>query len=302
MIIDAHCDTASVLLNERKVLRKNDLHLDTTRMGKGYTQIFAAFIAPEYYDAPMARAEAIIAKIKKETEKKTNNMALCMDNKDRENALAEGKNAAFISLEGGEPIQSLEDVAYLHSLGVRFATLTWNHGNQLAGGIESEDGISTLGRRVVGEMCKNGMIVDVSHLNDRSFWDVMRVCSWPMIASHSCSRSVYSHPRNLTDEQFKAICSRGGVVGINFYTKFLNGRKTAYIKNIIKHIDHFLSLGGENHIGLGSDFDGVDVLPQDLSGVQDMNALVDAMREHGYTDKIIDKICFGNFERIMRLL
>ena len=130
----------------------------------------------------------------------------------------------------------------------------------------------------------------------------MRVLKYPPIASHSCSAAVHAHPRNLTDEQFCAICNRGGVVGINFYTTFLNGRKKAKIKNVIKHIDHFVKLNGENHIGLGSDFDGVDSLPEGLSGVQDLSNLTAAMSEAGYSDTLINKICYGNFERVMRLL
>lgn len=302
MFIDAHCDTASVLLDNRKVLKKNDCHLDLTRMPKGYTQIFAAYIAPEYHNAPMNRAIAIIDKLRFEVEKKTNKIELCTDNAQREAALKNGNVAAFISLEGGEPIKTAADVEKLYEMGVRFVSLTWNGANHLAGGVDSEKRLTEQGRKIIEKMCKMGMIVDVSHLNEQSFWDVMRVTSWPVVATHSCARSVCDNKRNLTDEQFSAICSRGGVVGINFYPKFLNRRNKAYIKNIIKHIDHFLKLGGENHIGLGSDFDGVDVLPQDLSGIQDMQNLAEAFKEHGYSDKLIDKICYGNFERILRLL
>ncbi|MBQ7794341.1 MAG: dipeptidase [Clostridia bacterium] len=302
MFIDAHCDTASVLLDSKKVLKKNDLHLDLTRMPKGYTQIFAAFIDPKYHGTPMERAEAIINKLKAEIEKKTNKIELCLDNDMRLEALASGNSAAFISLEGGEPIKCVEDVGRLYDMGVRIVSLTWNGKNQLAGGVDSDGRVTELGRKVIEEFCKKGIIVDVSHLNEQSFWDVMRVTSWPVIATHSCSKSVFNHKRNLTDEQFSAIVSRGGVVGINFYPKFLNGRKKAYIKNIIKHIDHFLKLGGENHIGLGSDFDGVDCLPQDLCGVEGMHTLKEAFKEHGYSDELIEKICCGNFERILRLL
>lgn len=302
MYIDAHCDTMSVLLDSKKVLKNNECHIDLKRMPKGTTQIFAAFIAPDYYDAPMKRAEAIIGKLKKETAKKTNKIEFCTNEEERQAALGAKNCAAFASLEGGEPIQSLEDVAHLHELGIRFVTLTWNAANQLAGGVESSEGITPFGRTVVRELEKHGMITDVSHLNDRSFWDVMRVSNWPVIASHSCSRSVRNHPRNLTDEQFRAICQRGGVVGINFYTKFLNGRKKADIRNILKHIDHFLKIGGENHIGLGSDFDGVATLPKEIEGVQDMPKLEEAFREHGYSEKLIKKIMYGNFERIFRLL
>ena len=286
----------------RRTLRYNVGHIDLLRMPEGTTQIFAAYIAPKYYKRPMARAESIINKLKKETAKKTYKIEFCTTNEERLDVLSQGKNASFASLEGGEPLRSKEDVAHIHELGIRFATLTWNAANQLAGGVESSEGLTQLGRNIVREMEKYGIITDVSHLNDRSFWDVMRASNWPVIASHSCSRSVHNHPRNLTDEQFRAICSRGGVVGINFYPKFLNGRKKAGIKNILKHIDHFLKLGGENNIGLGSDFDGVDFLPQDLAGIEDMPKLFDAMREHGYDEKLINKIMYGNFERILRLL
>ncbi len=302
MFIDAHCDTASLLLDTSKLLKKNDLHLDLERMPKNYTQIFAAFIDPKYHNAPMERAEAIINKLKSEIDKKTNKIELCLDNEMRLNALENGNAAAFISLEGGEPIQSIEDVKKLYDMGVRIVSLTWNGKNQLAGGVDSDGRVTELGRKVIEEFCRQGILVDVSHLNEQSFWDVMRVTSWPVIATHSCSKAVFKHKRNLTDEQFSAIVSRGGVVGINFYPKFLNGRKKAYIKNIIKHIDHFLELGGDNHIGLGSDFDGVDCLPQDISGVEGMTALREAFKEHGYSDELIEKICWGNFERILRLL
>ncbi len=302
MFIDAHCDTASVLLDSKKLLKKNDLHFDLTRVPEGYTQVFAAFIDPKFHGSAMERAEAIIAKLKSEIGKKTNKIELCLNNQMRLEALENGNTAAFISLEGCEPIEKIEDVEKLYNLGVRIAALTWNGKNQLAGGVDSDERLTDFGRKVIAEFCKFGILVDVSHLNEQSFWDVLRVTSWPVIATHSCSKAVFKHKRNLTDEQFSAIASRGGVVGINFYPKFLNGRKKAYIKNIIKHIDHFLALGGENHIGLGSDFDGVDCLPQDLTGVEGMAVLKESFKEHGYSDELIDKICYANFERILRLL
>lgn len=302
MFIDGHCDTASVMLDEKKVLKKNDLQLDLTRMDKVQTQLFAAFIAPEYYDKPFERAEAIIAKLKKEIDKKTNKIELCTNNDERLAALGRGNRAAFISLEGGEPIAEVTDVERLYDMGVRFIAPVWNNANKIAGGVNSTDGLSTFGRYVLKECDRLGIITDLSHLNEHSFWEVMRVLKYPPIASHSCSAAVHAHPRNLTDEQFCAICNRGGVVGINFYTTFLNGRKKAKIKNVIKHIDHFVKLNGENHIGLGSDFDGVDSLPEGLSGVQDLPNLTAAMSEAGYSDTLINKICYGNFERVMRLL
>ena len=303
MFIDAHCDTASVMLDSKKVLKKNDLHFDLTRAPKGYTQIFAAYIAPDC-ENPMERTMAIFDYMNKEISKKTNKTELCTNSAERTMALENGNTPVFFSLENAVAIQNKDDVKKLYDKGVRFVSLTWNESNHLAGGVldEEDTGLSVLGRRMIYEMEKLGMIIDVSHLNDHSFWDVARVTNYPIIASHSCSRAVCKNPRNLTDEQFKAICTKGGVVGINFYSKFLVSRGTAEIKHILKHIDHFLKLGGENHIGLGSDFDGMNEPASGLSGVEDMPKLIDAFREHGYSEKLIEKICFGNFERVMRLL
>ncbi len=299
--IDAHSDTASVMLDNKKGLFDNGLSVDLSKVPENYTQIFASFISPKYHNAPMERLENILKNFKEEV-KKSDKIEICLNNEMREKALVNGKTAAFLSLENADLIKNVSDVEKIYDMGIRFVSLTWNNENQLAGGCESRENLTVLGRRVIEAMCDKGIIVDVSHLNEASFWDVLRVNKWPLIASHSSSRSVYNHPRNLTDEQFNAICSRGGVVGVNFYPKFLNGRNTAYIKNILKHIDHFLNLGGENHIGLGSDFDGIDSVPEDLAGVWDLNALTDAMREHGYSDSLIEKICYKNFERILRLL
>ncbi len=302
LFIDGHCDTAAELLDQKKSLLENDLHIDLMRMQKGYTQVFAAYIAKEYYDNPMARAEAIIGNIKAEIEKNADRICLCTTNTERLDAIKNGKSAAFLSLEGGEPIGNIDDVGTLYDMGVRIASLTWNYENQLAGGAESKGRLTPLGRKVVEEFNKKGIILDISHLNRESFWDVLRVNNWPMLATHSCSDSVSGHGRNLTDEQFVALCAKGGVVGINFYPQFLVGGATAYINDIILHIDRFLSLGGENHIGLGSDFDGVDCLPQDLGGIEAMGSLVDAFEKHGYSTSLIEKICYGNFERIFRLM
>lgn len=304
MFIDAHCDTASAMLDSKKVLKKNDLHFDLTRAPKDHTQVFAIYTAPEYYDDPAARIDAILNRITKEFDKKTNKTVLCTNSAERTIALENGETAAFLSLEGAEAITCREDVQKLYDAGVRFVSLTWNHDNQLAGGVLSQEdtGLSVLGRRMIYEMEKLGMIIDVSHLNDRSFWDVCRVTNYPIIASHSCSRTICKNPRNLTDEQFCAICAKGGVVGINFYSKFLVSRGKAEIKHIVRHIDHFLSLGGENHIGLGSDFDGADTLAEGINGVEDLPKIAEALYEHKLSEKVINKICYGNFERIMRLL
>ncbi len=302
LFIDGHADTVSELLDGGKALCKNDLHIDLSRIPKGYTQVFAAYIAKDYYDEPMARAEAIVGYFKAEIEKNCDRISLCTNNKERLLALKDGKTAAFLSLEGGEPIKCLEDVERLYDLGIRISSLTWNYENGLAGGADSNGRLTAFGEDVVREFEKKGIILDLSHLNRESFWDVMKITTKPMLATHSCSDSVSKHRRNLTDEQFIAICEKGGVVGINFYPEFLTGSRVATADDILLHIDRFLSLGGEDHIGLGSDFDGVDYLPKDLSGVESMNMLVQKFEEHGYNSRLIEKICYANFERILSLM
>lgn len=292
-IFDGHCDTISELLDQGKQLSENDLHIDMTRLLKydSYTQIFAAFIAPEYANCAMERAENIINKFYSEMQ--INNITICKNYDDWENAKTAYK--AFLSLEGGEPIRSISDLHKLHKMGVSMIALTWNYKNCLACGImeEYDTGLTSLGRDVVKEMNRLGIIIDVSHLSEKSFWDVCSISKMPVCASHSNLRSVKNHPRNLTDEQFVQIIKTGGVAGVNFYPPFLGDD----VKDIARHIDRFLALGGEDNIGLGSDFDGVDCLPQGVSGVHDMGHIIKMLP---YTTKIREKIAFRNFLRVIK--
>ncbi len=290
---DAHADTISELLDKNAELLRNDLHIDAKRLlaYPAYTQVFAAFIAPRYRDSAMERAEAIIEKFYAETQKC--GITVCKSYSDWENAKTPIK--AFLSLEGGEPIRTVEDLNKLYELGVRMIAPTWNFKNKIACGVmEKEDtGLSAFGEKIVCEMNRLGIIIDVSHLSERSFWDVCRITKRPICASHSNSKSVKDNLRNLTDEQFVAIAKTGGVIGINFYPPFLGDS----IEDIVRHIDHFLSLGGEDNIGLGSDFDGVDCLPDGICGAEDMGRIVKMLP---YSAKIREKIAFRNFLRVIK--
>jgi len=297
-VIDCHCDTASKALDENTGFFNNDLQVDLGKISFEYTQFFAAFIAPEYNGVALDRTLGIIKKTKKEISRNPDRMVLCRDYNDYcEN---KGKIKAFLSLEGAEAITSMEVLEMLYDEGIRLATLTWNYSNHLAGGVLGEGGLSAFGKKVVRKMNESGIIVDVSHLNDESFWDVMEVSKKTVIASHSNSRTVCNNKRNLTDEQFFAIKKNGGVVGINLYPLFLSGEKTAEISDIIKHIEYFLSLGGENNISLGADFDGIDVMPQNMEGAWDIYKLFDEMLRLGYGEKIINKLSCTNMERILQ--
>lgn len=299
-LIDTHCDTASAALDLGVGFFENGLHIDLAKLGgKRYTQFFAAFIDPEYRLSAKKRADSIIEKVKSEAAKSGGKIAFCKSFADYEKNT--DKICAFLSLEGGEAIQTLADLLDLYEQGVRMATLTWNFSNHLAGGVsEQETGLSDFGAKVIAEMNKIGMILDVSHLNDKSFYDVAEVCKKPFIASHSNSRSVCKNMRNLTDDQFLRIKESGGRVGINLYPKFLSDSEGAGISDIIKHIEHFLSLGGEDIIGIGADFDGVECLPCKITGVCDMDRLFDEMLRLGYKEELVNKISYTNMERFLQ--
>jgi len=145
-----------------------------------------------------------------------------------------------------------------------------------------------------------GIFLDVSHMNDRSFCDAIELTELPPFATHSNSRAVCNNPRNLSDEQFKLIKEKGGFVGINYYPLFVTGSKKARITDIIKHMEHFLGLGGEDVIGLGSDFDGIDFVTDDLSSIGDIDKLIDEMKRIGWSDCLVRKILSENFENIVK--
>lgn len=292
-IFDAHADTVSRLLDEGKSLRENDVHIDAARLSayESYTQVFAAFIDPEYKNCAMERAKSLIARLYEEAD--SCGITVCRNYDDW--AAAGTKVKAFISLEGGEPIKSLADLKELYDMGVRMIAPTWNYRNEIACGVmeENDTGLTDLGARVIREMNRLKIIEDVSHLSEKSFWDVAEISQMPIVASHSNSKAVTNHRRNLTDAQFMKIKETGGCVGINFYPPFLGDD----IADIVWHINHFIALGGEDNIGLGSDFDGVDALPCGMRGAEDMEKVIKMLP---YSAEVREKIAFRNFLRVIK--
>lgn len=301
-IIDMHCDTMSCLLDSGESIMKNSCHIDAARMSEydGYMQFFAAFLAPEYRENGKKRVYDIIDKFYRETA--NDGIESCHSFADAEFAVNNGSIAAFLSVEGADFIKSAEDVYELYDKGVRCMTLTWNYSNALASGVldtTADFGLTPLGREVVRAMNRCGIILDVSHLSDKAFYDAAEVCEKPFIASHSNLRSVCKNPRNLTDEQFKIICQSGGGVGINLYPPFLNESGRANTDDIKRHIDLFLTLGGENHIGLGCDFDGVDCLPEKINSCADIKGALYENLKCFLDETVIFKMFYANFERIL---
>lgn len=300
-LTDAHCDTASEALDKGVGFYRNGLHVDLEKMeGVEYTQIFAAFIDPKYRDSALERALKIIKKVSDEIAESNGRMALCTSYADY--VKNRGKMRVFLSLEGGEAFCDAATVEKLYNEGVRFAALTWNHTNRLAAGVleEEDKGLTDFGKRVIAEMNRLGMLVDVSHLNDRSFWEAAEEVRMPLVATHSNSRAVCGNRRNLTDEQFLQICKMRGFVGINLYPLFLSDSGKAKISDAVRHIEHFLGLGGEDIVGMGADFDGVNCLPEGISGAHEVYRLFDELLRLGYAEETVRKISYTNMERVLK--
>lgn len=279
-IFDAHCDTLCHIADKGVSIQNNDCSIDKNYMlkYKKYTQVFACFIDPMYYDNPKARFDTLYKSFKAQDFSGIN---------------------PVLSLEGGEVIESLEDVEYLYQCGVRCATLTWNNTNKLAGGVDDEEsGLTKFGKSVIGKMEELGILIDVSHLNDKSFYDVASIITRPIIATHSNSRRICGHRRNITDDMFKIIRDSGGCVGINLYPLFLTENEKCTADDALLHIEHFMSLDGESSIGIGSDFDGIPYTPYGLEDCGKLHILLDKLKEIGTQKETVEKISHKNFERV----
>ena len=224
-------------------------------------------------------------------------------------AKAEGKVAIFIGVEGGHAIEnSLDRLDDLYRRGARYMTLTWNNGNDWAGssigaGGTRTGGLTSFGRTVIREMNRLGMLVDLSHVSDSTFFEAIAASTAPVICSHSSARAINDHPRNLSDDQLRAIARNGGVVNVNFYSRFLDpafaeGRATP-LSVLIDHIDHIAKVAGVDHVGIGSDFDGVTALPEGMEDVTRLPRLAQALLDRGYSESEVTQILGGNMLRVM---
>lgn len=308
-VFDLHCDTALAMLSEetcrpvgRLAKRTGHVDLERGKTFRKYCQLFALFTTPDMGPhSPETYFNAMLSNLLKELEENRGQIAQARTMEDVKTITADGKIAAVLSLEGPAGISfdpgRLEELA---DLGFRMTTLTWNEENPLAGSHKTGGGLTAQGKEYIRRAEHYGMALDVSHLSDKAFWQMLDLAQGPVSASHSNSRKVCPVSRNLTDEMFKAICETGGVAGINLCPAFL-GEGTVDVETICRHILHFLELGGEKHIALGGDFDGVDSLPQGITGIDCWPKVAQALLGHGVDESTIEDLFWNNAIRMFGL-
>jgi membrane dipeptidase len=361
IIVDGHNDIPSPMVDDDFDLAMNSVgkfhkdgdpfHTDLDRFKRsGITgEFFSIFVDRKYAEnggsGATRRALDLIDVTYRAIEKYPNQLTLCTNSEEIKRAKKQGKICALMGVEGGHAIEdSLSVLREFYRLGIRYMTLTHNNNNNWADSSRSKpihNGLTDFGKDVVREMNRLGMLIDVSHVSDKTMSDVLDVSSAPVIASHSNAQGLANHPRNINDELLKRIAKNGGVVMVNFYPSFLDIKsnteeneraarlkpqldalkeqykddKVAYNEaerklfdanpifipsytRIVDHIDYIKNLIGIDHIGIGSDFDGVPSLPQGMNGMEDLVLVTYEMLKRGYTEGEVLKVLGGNFMRV----
>jgi len=316
VVVLAHCDTILHLLpgphtpkdRVRKLGVKSDFgHVDLPRLLEVYVNcvFFAVYVESVFKpERALRRALELMERFYGEVEELSNKVKLVKSFNDLRTGLRENKLCAVLSLEGAEPVQdSLLLLRMFKRLGIMSMSLTWNERNMLADGCREQrtkGGLTNRGVRYVKEAESLGVILDVSHLNDASFWDLIEIVKKPVIASHSNCRALCETPRNLTDEQLRALAERNGVIGVNFAPSSLTKSERATLDDVVKHINHIVEVTGIDHVGLGTDYDGIGETPIDLEDVSKLPNLTARLIEQGYSDRELRKILGENFIRVMK--
>jgi len=318
-VVDAHIDTLLDIMvpparpmkfpTPRNFAERSDKgHVDLPRLSESGVdlQVFAAYVQPEYkIERALHRVMQLADRFYQMLDAHKEKMMLFTRVSDVYEAERTEKIAAMLSIEGGEAVEAdLGILRMLHKLGVRAITLTWNERNQIADGAaegRTKGGLTNFGVELVGEMNKLGMVVDVSHLSDTGFFDVIQTTKSPIVASHSNCRALCNHRRNLTDEMIKLLADNGGVMGMNFAPAFVDEKKdNASLERVLDHVDHIVKVVGADHVGLGSDFDGIESTPKGLEDVTKMPYFTEGLMKRGYKEDDIVKILGGNFLRVFK--
>jgi len=308
-------------------------HTDLTRMREGGldAQFFSIWVDCSLYrskikNSSKQRAIDMIQAFQKQVEKYSDLIRMAYTAKDVKSIVSENRLAALLGIEGGHAIEhDITNLQYFHNLGIRYISLTHFCSHDWADSATDEpiwNGLSDFGRKVVKEMNRLGMIIDISHSSDETFWDVIKITEAPIIASHSSVRAIVENPRNLTDDMIQAVATNRGIVMINFMTPLLDSEKSPFWKSasgwhwfwnpkhpetplskLVDHIDHIVQVAGIDHVGIGSDFDGIPFtpywLPERLKDVGDLPNITVELIRRGYKDKEISKILGGNILRVI---
>jgi membrane dipeptidase len=365
LVIDTHADTPQRFLEDESAeaweftgpLGAGHINLATARQGNLAAEFFALWVDPGQYPAGRYahRTLALLDGVLEQVRRHPRELALCLTPADILAARAAGKFAVLIGLEGGHSIEnSLALLRLYHRLGVRYMTLTWANSNAWAdssgdlgdAAVPHHNGLTAFGREVVAEMNRLGMMIDVSHASDKTLSDVLAIARAPILASHSCARALCDSPRNLTDDQLRAIACNGGAVMVNFYAAFVDEsyrralialkpvRAAAHaalaaryaadsnaeavpfhasnridrefsariprppFESLIAHFDHIISVAGIDHVGIGSDFDGISALPEGIDSAADLPKITAALAARGHSATAVEKILGGNLMRV----
>ncbi len=301
-LFDLHCDTLYRACNENSGLFNDCFHISFNKTGaiSPYIQCMAVWIPDEYRNE---KAMALFKKCCKRLEEELDGTDIRMirSAQDVDFVSKSGGRGVLLTVEGGGVLGGrLENVDYLANRGVKMMTLTWNGACEVGDGVgvQNARGLTSFGKSVVAEMERHGVIVDVSHASEALFYDVAENAAKPFAASHSNSKAICPHRRNLTDEQFSIIAGMGGIVGLNLSRDFLReDGDNAKMSDVLKHSEHFLSLGGEKTLAIGTDFDGTDI-PTDMTGIESMNDMFDLFLKH-YSEELVKDIFFNNAMRFI---
>ena len=312
-VLDSHCDTPSEIVRGRNLFIDNPVgHVDFPKISRSGVDgaFFALYIPAELDEAEamscaLRQYDAVIRSVNDShgRARVTTSMAEAFANK------SDGVFSIFLGLENGSPIgKSIDGLKMFYDKGIRYITLCHSKDNEICDSSASPQkrwgGLSPFGREVVAEMNRMGMLIDVSHVSDETFYDVLKYSSKPVVATHSCCRALCSHPRNMTDDMIKSLAAAGGVIQINFYPYFLDdsyveGASRPSYRLIADHIDHVVGLVGVDHVGIGSDFDGIEVTPEGMEDISMMPKLFEELRRRGYSETDLEKMASGNFFRIL---
>ena len=262
------------------------------------------FVHPKHRpDQTVEKAKAQVQVYDDIFDKNGNNVARILNNHDLDQLMSNKKIGFLTLMEGADPIEEINDLKFYFDKGLRILGPAWNNKNKYASGHETDSALSDEGKKLIQEMNNLGITLDLSHLNEKCFWDAIKITNLIPIATHSNARTLTNHPRNLYDDQLLAISERGGVTGIVFYNTFLKtGKNTPTLEDIFKHTDYIINLCGEDHVGIGTDLDGgkIEEFPQEIRQISSLPVVAQYFLEKGYTEERVKKIMGSNFLRVLK--